>query len=144
MIKRLPVLIPRGKKVLLYDGVCNLCDGFVQFLLRRDKAGDYYYASLQSDIGRQLLAEHGLDADTLSTVVMIDGDRIYTHSDVGLKIARDLGGFYRLFYSLRHLPLSFRNRVYDWVARNRYRFFGKKETCMLPRPEWRSRFLDVL
>ena len=144
MPSKIPVLIPRGKKVLLYDGVCNLCDGFVQFVLKRDKKALYYFASLQSDIAQQLLKKHGIKNDDLSTVVLIDDKKVYTHSDVGLRVAKDLGAFYKPLYGLRHLPKPFRDKIYDWIAANRYRFFGKKEVCMLPKPEWHSRFLDVI
>jgi predicted DCC family thiol-disulfide oxidoreductase YuxK len=137
------ILIPRGKKVLLFDGVCNLCDGFVQFVLKRDKKGQFLFASLQSKIGKDLLEKYKVEVEELSTVVLIDGDQVYTHSDVPLQIAKDLGAMYRVFYPLKVLPKKWRNRVYDWIAANRYRFFGKKEACMLPQPEWRSRFLDV-
>lgn len=144
MPKRLPILIPKGKKILLFDGVCNLCDGFVQFLLKRDKKGLYLFASLQSDMAKQLLEKYQVIDLGLETVVMIDGTQVYTHSDVALEVAKDLGGFYHLFSPLGFLPKKFRNRIYDWVASNRYRWFGKKESCMLPKREWRSRFLDVL
>lgn len=144
MSKRLPILIPKGKKILLFDGVCNLCDGFVQFLLKRDKKAIYVFASLQSDMAKQLLEKHQVVDNGLETVVLIDGEQVYTHSDVALEVAKDLGGFYRVFSPLKILPKSFRNRIYDWVANNRYRWFGKKESCMLPKREWRSRFLDVL
>lgn len=144
MPNKIPILIPRGKKVLLYDGVCNLCDGFVQFVLKRDKKAIYYFASLQSDIAQQLLSKHGIENENMSTVVLIEGAEVYTHSDVGLRVAKDLGGWYAPLYGFRFLPKSFRDKIYNWVAANRYRFFGKKEVCMLPEPEWHSRFLDVL
>lgn len=144
MSKRLPILIPKGKKVLLFDGVCNICDGFVQFILKRDKKAIYVFASLQSDMAQQLLEKHGAPTNSLETVVLIDGQQVYTHSDVALEVAKDLGGIYRIFRLFSFLPKSFRNRVYDWIASNRYKWFGEKATCMLPKREWRSRFLDVL
>ena len=144
MSQKIPVLIPKGKKVILFDGVCNVCDSFVQFVLKRDKKGLFYFASLQSEIGKQLLAKHNVEVADLSTVVLIDGDKVFTHSDVVLIVGKDLGGIFQLLYPFKILPKSFRNLVYDWFARNRYRFFGKKEVCMLPKPEWRSRFLDVI
>jgi len=144
MSRKIPILIPRGKKVILFDGVCNVCDGFVQFILKRDKKGLFYFASLQSEIGQQLLVKHKVAVAELSTVVLIDGNNVYTHSDVVLAISKDLGGFFQLLYPFKLLPKKFRDFSYDWFAKNRYRFFGKKEVCMLPKPEWRSRFLDVL
>lgn len=144
MSHKIPILIPRGKKVILFDGVCNVCDGFVQFILKRDKKGLFYFASLQSDIAQQLLAKHQVKIKELSTVVLIDGDKVYTHSDVPLIVGKDLGGICAVFYVFRILPKKFRDIIYDWFAVNRYRFFGKKEVCMLPEPEWHSRFLDVI
>lgn len=144
MAQKIPILIPKGKKILLFDGVCNLCDGFVQFVLKRDHKGLFIFASLQSEVGQQLLEKHQVKVQELSTVVLIDGTNVYTHSDVPLMVVKDLGSIYALFYPFKILPKQFRNRVYNWVAKNRYRFFGKKEVCMLPKPEWRNRFLDVL
>ncbi len=144
MSRKIPILIPRGKKVILFDGVCNVCDSFVQFVLKRDHKGLFYFASLQSEIGKQLLVKHKVEVADLSTVVLIDDDKVFTHSDVVLVVGRDLGGLFKLLYPFKVLPKEFRNLLYDWFAKNRYRFFGKKEVCMLPKPEWRSRFLDVL
>ena len=146
MSRKIPILIPRGKKVILFDGVCNVCDGFVQFILKRDKRGLFYFASLQSDIAQQLLAKHKITIKELSTVVLIDqdNDKTYTHSDVPLIVAKDLGGMCAIFYLFRILPKGLRDRFYNWFAENRYRLFGKKEVCMLPQPEWHSRFLDVI
>ena len=144
MPHKIPILIPRGKKVILFDGVCNVCDGFVQFILKRDKKAEYYFASLQSDIAKQLMEKHNVQVEELSTVVLINGNQVYTHSDVPLVVAKSLGGIYPLFSIFKVLPKGFRNKIYDWVARNRYKLFGKKEACMLPKPEWHSRFLDVI
>ena len=144
MPRKIPILIPRGKKVILFDGVCHFCDGFVQFILKRDTKALFYFASLQSDIAQQLLEKHQVKIKALSTVVLIDGDKVYTHSDVPLIVGKDLGGMCKIFYVLKMLPKKFRDKCYDWFAANRYRFFGKKEVCMLPEPEWHSRFLDVI
>jgi len=144
MSRKIPILIPRGKKVILFDGVCNVCDSFVQFVLKRDQKGVFYFASLQSEIGKQLLAKHKVAVADLSTVVLIDGDKVYTHSDVVLVVGKNLGGLFKLLYPFKILPKKFRDFSYDWFAKNRYRFFGKKEVCMLPKPEWHSRFLDVI
>ena len=144
MAHKIPILIPRGKKVILFDGVCNVCDSFVQFVLKRDKKGQFLFASLQSEIGKQLLKKHQIEVEELSTVVLIDNDQVYIHSDVSLIVMKEIGGLYSVFYFFKFLPKNWRDRLYDWFSSNRYRFFGKKEVCMLPEPEWRSRFLDVL
>lgn len=128
--------------VLLFDGVCNLCNGYVQWLIQHDPKGVFRYASLQSDAGRALLAQAGLPTDQMDTVVLLDQGRTYTRADVALRIAGQLGGLWPLLGVLRMVPRPLRNAIYDWVARNRYRWFGKRESCMMPTPELKSRFLS--
>lgn len=127
--------------VLLFDGVCNLCNGFVQFMLKRDKQGVFKFASLQSAEGRALLLKYGLDPDNLSTVVLIEDGQAYTQSDVPLRVAPRLQGFWGWMSMFKYVPRSWRNAIYNWIAANRYRWFGKQESCMMPRPEWKERFL---
>ncbi len=134
--------IPRDRPILLFDGVCNLCNGFVQWVIRRDPEGHFRFAALQSETGRRLLAEAGMPADALSTVVLYEAGRFFTHSDVPLRVWRQLGGAWSWLYALRVVPRALRDAVYDWVARNRYRWFGRREQCMIPTPELRARFLD--
>ena len=127
--------------VLLFDGVCNLCNGSVQWVLRHDARAQFRFAALQSDTGQALLRRFGLDSAQLDTVVLVDGDRIFLRSDAPLEVARRLGGGWALLYIFKVLPRPLRNAVYDWVARHRYRWFGRQESCMLPRPEWKGRFV---
>lgn len=127
--------------VLLFDGVCNLCDASVQWVLKRDRKAQFRFAALQSGIGRQLLAEHGMNPDAFDSVVLIDGDRVFTRSDAALEILRRLGGFWACWSVFQWIPRPLRDAVYNWVARNRYRWFGREDACHLPRPEWKSRFL---
>lgn len=127
--------------VLLFDGVCNLCNGAVQWVLLRDKRDVFRFAALQSETGQDLLRRHQQDTLQYNTVIMVDGDRLYTHSDAVLEIARRLGFPWRLLFIFYYCPRSLRNAVYNWVARNRYRWFGKSQTCMLPRPEWQHKFV---
>jgi len=129
------------KPIILFDGVCNLCDGFVQWVIKRDLAGQFMFASLQSDAAKDLFEKHNISETDLSTVILIDGDKVYTHSDVPLQITHKIGGFWSIFYYFRWLPSPFRNAIYNWIARNRYRFFGKKDQCMIPTPNLKSRFL---
>jgi predicted DCC family thiol-disulfide oxidoreductase YuxK len=131
-----------GKSILLFDGVCNLCNGFVQFLIKRDHRKQFLYASLQSEEAGALLEAHQLSADTLNTVVLIEDGKAYTHSDVALRVSRQLPGLWPLCYGFVILPKGFRDALYNWVARNRYRWFGKREACMIPTPELKSRFLS--
>ncbi|PCR90652.1 thiol-disulfide oxidoreductase DCC family protein [Natrinema ejinorense] len=118
--------------IILFDGVCNLCNGFVQFILPRDTDGQFRFASLQSDVGKQLLAEHDLPTDELESIVLIEGDDCYVKSAAVIRIARLLGGVYALLGPFRFLPRSIRDRAYDFVAARRYRWFGKKDQCAMP------------
>jgi predicted DCC family thiol-disulfide oxidoreductase YuxK len=127
--------------IVLFDGVCNLCSGSVQLILQHDPAGRFRFASLQSDLAQRLLTERGLDPKALDSVVVIDGDRLYRESDAALRIARDLKGAWKVLTVFRVIPRPLRDWAYRLIARNRYRWFGKAETCWLPTPELRGRFL---
>lgn len=127
--------------IVLFDGVCNLCSGSVQFILRRDPAGTFRFASLQSDLAQSLLTGRGLDPKALDSVVVVEGDRLYRESDAALRIARDLKGAWKALSVFRVVPRPVRDWAYRLIARNRYRWFGKSETCWLPTPELRGRFL---
>lgn len=130
-----------GHPILLFDGVCNLCNSFVQFVIQRDPEAIFRFTPLQSDIGRELSARAGLPLDELNTVVLYHNDRFYTHSDVALEVVRRLPGFWSVLYGLNVLPKSLRDSIYNWIARNRYRWFGKRESCMMPTPDLKRRFL---
>lgn len=128
--------------VILFDGVCNLCNGFVQFVIRHDKKGHFRFTSLQSDAGQQLLAQHGATvAATPETVVLVEQGHMYTHSAAVLRILRGLGGAWRLFYLGVLLPRVLRDALYRFVARHRYQWFGQQDACMLPTPALAQRFL---
>lgn len=127
--------------VVLFDGVCNLCNGSVNFLLDRDHRETFRFASLQSDAGQRLLAEHGLPADDFDSFVLVEEGRAYTRSTAALRVARRLGFPWRLASLLLVIPAFLRDPFYDLVAKNRYRWFGKEETCRVPTPELRARFL---
>lgn len=128
--------------ILLFDGVCNLCTGVVQFLIPRDPEGKLRYGSLQSDAGQHLLERFGLPTDSLDTFVLVEGERCYTRSTAALRVAKHLGRPYSWLYPLRYVPRPVRDAVYGLVARYRYRVFGKKDQCMLPPPDWESRFIE--
>ena len=131
---------------ILFDGVCNLCNGFVQFVIRHDAAGRFRFAALQSEAAQALLAAHGQAlaptelADPTSVMLVADG-RVYTHSAAVLRIAGRLGGIWRLAAVGWLLPGTWRDGLYRYIARHRYRWFGRQESCMLPTPELRGRFL---
>lgn len=128
--------------VLLFDGVCNLCNASVQWVLLRDKKGVFRFAALQSEIGQHLLKARGMGGETLDSVVVVSGEQVLTHSDAPLEVVRLLGGGWSLLYVFRWIPRWIRDSIYRFIARNRYRWFGKQESCMLPRPEWKERFLS--
>ncbi len=127
--------------ILLFDGVCNLCNGTVQFIIKHDKKAIFRFASLQSELAQNLLVQHQVSIKNLESVVLISQNRIFTHSDAPLEIAYLLGGFWRFFYIFKLIPYFFRNAIYNWIARNRYRWFGKEESCWLPTAELKARFL---
>ncbi len=134
--------VPDDDPIVLFDGVCNLCHGFVQFIVPRDTDEQFYFASLQSDTGQELLAAHGLETDALESVVLIDGGDAYVKSDAVLRIARLLGGVYALAGPFRFLPRRLRDWAYDVVADHRYRLFGQKEQCMMPTGNVQDRILE--
>lgn len=127
--------------IVLFDGVCNLCDQSVQFIIQRDPKQYFKFAPLQSDLAEDLLREHQLDPQYLERVVLIENGKAYTHSTASLRVVRRLSGAWPLLYAFILVPRFIRNAVYRWVARNRYRWFGKKEACAMPTPENRARFL---
>lgn len=126
---------------VLFDGVCNLCNGTVQFIIRNDRRGRFRFAALQSEAGCQLLQQYQLPEKALNTVVLIAGGRAFTRSTAALEIARRLDGAWPVCYAAIALPRFFRDAVYNFIARNRYRWFGKQEACMMPSPELKQRFL---
>ena len=128
--------------VVLFDGVCNLCSGFVQWIMPRDPEGRYRFASLQSDVGTELLADHGLPTDELETVVLLEDDEAYVKSAAVLRIATSLGGVYHLLRPFKYLPRRLRDWGYDFVAARRYRWFGQKDQCVLPEGDVEGRFLE--
>lgn len=128
--------------VLLFDGHCNLCNGAVQWVLARDKAGVIRFASLQSEVGQRLQEQFKLDPAALDSIVLVKDKQAYQKSTAALETAASLGGIYGAATVFKVVPTFIRNAVYDFIARNRYRWFGRSEECWLPRPEWKERFLD--
>jgi predicted DCC family thiol-disulfide oxidoreductase YuxK len=141
MSGEIPEGVPDEHPVVLFDGVCNLCEGSVKFLIRRDPEGLFRFAPLQSEVADALLADHEIDPDALDSVVLVEDGAVYTKSAAVLRAAYHLGGLYRPLWATRVLPRSFRDGLYDFVADRRYGWFGKKDACMMPTPDIRSRFL---
>jgi predicted DCC family thiol-disulfide oxidoreductase YuxK len=136
-------MIDTSGDAILFDGVCNLCERWVQFVIRRDRAGRYRFAALQSQVGARLAADHGIDAGAMASLVLLENGRAYHRSDAALRVARRLDGGWPLLSVLRVVPRFIRDAAYDWIAANRYRWFGRKDACMVPTPELRARFLDT-
>ncbi|HEX7175500.1 MAG TPA: DCC1-like thiol-disulfide oxidoreductase family protein [Pyrinomonadaceae bacterium] len=140
-------LTPRAP-VLLYDGVCGFCNGAVQTILRHDRRGSLRFAALQSDYGRAALARHP-ELAGVDSVVFLEAspetgrERVSVRSEAGLRVASYMGGAWKIFLLGRLLPASVRDYLYDLFARHRYKMFGKYDTCLLPPPEVRARFIDA-
>jgi len=136
-------MIPEGKKIILFDGVCNLCNSVVNFIIRHDKNDVFRYASLQSDIGIKLANERKIDTSKLDSIILIDPKIAYYHkSTAALHIAKQLSGIYPLLFVYIILPKFIRDWIYDIIAKNRYKWFGKKDSCIIPTPELKSLFID--
>lgn len=127
--------------IVVFDGVCNLCNGVVTWIIPRDPAQHVRFAASQSAAGQKLLYNHGIDASHTDSVFVIDGDQIYRESDAALIICGYLRQPWPLLRHLRIIPRSWRDAVYRWVARNRYRWFGRRDQCMFPSPIHAHRFL---
>jgi predicted DCC family thiol-disulfide oxidoreductase YuxK len=128
--------------IVLFDGVCNLCNSSVQFIIKKDKKKIFRFASLQGETGQALLQKFKLPTDNFNSFILVEEDTIYTKSTGALRMLKKLGGAWSLLYGFILVPAFIRNAVYNWVASNRYKWFGKQESCMIPTPELRSRFLD--
>jgi predicted DCC family thiol-disulfide oxidoreductase YuxK len=128
--------------ILLFDGVCNLCNGLVRFVVKFDAEGHYRFAPLQSGVGRLLQERFDLDPDDVDTVVLVEGDDYFLKSDAILRVVGHLDGPWPLLSPLRYLPRPLRDFGYDVVAKYRYRVFGRKDACPVPDPEIRDRFAN--
>ncbi len=128
--------------IILFDGVCNLCSGSVQFVIKRDPFAYFNFASLQSDFGQQQLQKFNLDQNSFHSIILIRGDKVYQRSDAALEIVKKLKGAWPILYGFKILPHFLRDAVYNLISRNRYKLFGKKDACWIPTPELKSRFKD--
>ncbi|MFM7709349.1 MAG: thiol-disulfide oxidoreductase DCC family protein [Ferruginibacter sp.] len=127
--------------IVLFDGVCNLCNHSVQFIIKRDPDARFRFAALQSPVGEALCQQYGIDPTKTDSVILIQNKKAQTHSSAALRIARQLRGPVKILYLLIIIPYFLRDLVYNLIARNRYRWYGKKESCMIPTPDLKSRFL---
>lgn len=131
-----------NSKIILFDGVCNLCNSFVQRIIKNDEYALFKFASLQSDFGQEFLKGHNLNQQEFKSIILLDGDKYYTKSTAALKIGKELKGFYKLSGLLFIFPRFIRDFVYDIVSKNRYKWFGKQDNCWLPTAELKSKFIN--
>jgi predicted DCC family thiol-disulfide oxidoreductase YuxK len=129
-------------QILLFDGVCQFCNDTVQFIIRHDKQETFKFAALHSAIGQELLKKHSLPTNDLQSVVLIKNQSAYTRSTAELHIFLGLGGWWSILYLFVLMPRPIRDGIYNFIAKNRYKWFGKKEECMVPSQEIRKRFLS--
>ena len=128
--------------IILFDGVCNLCNASVQFVIRHDKSEQFIFASLQSDTGKRILSEHSLPESDLKSFILVEENKVYTRSSAALRVAKKLNGILPALYVFMLVPSFIRDGVYNVIAKNRYKWFGRKDECLLPSPELKARFLN--
>jgi predicted DCC family thiol-disulfide oxidoreductase YuxK len=127
--------------IILFDGICNLCSSSVRFIIQRDPGREFKFASLQSEAGKQYIEQYNI-VETIDSIVLIKDGKVYLESTAALKIASRLKWPWRIFGILLGIPKPVRDRLYKWIAKNRYKWFGRDESCMLPSKENRDRFIE--
>ena len=132
------------QRIILFDGVCNLCNGAVTFVLKRDRNSVFKFASLQSDVAKKLLKNTEVSGMDAGTFVLLENGEIYTRSTAALRVAKHLSGLWPLLRVFMIVPAFIRDWVYNLISKNRYRWFGKREECMIPSPEMKNKFLNEL
>jgi len=134
--------LPKNKKIILFDGVCNLCNAAVQFVIQHDKKDVFRFVALQSELGQEILKHIGINPKNIDSVILYEpGILYYYKSTAAIEIAKSLGGFWHLGTVFRIIPTGIRNQLYDYIAKNRYKWYGKKEICWIPTQELKSKFL---
>jgi predicted DCC family thiol-disulfide oxidoreductase YuxK len=128
--------------IVMFDGVCNLCNDAVDFIIVRDKNDKFKFGALQDDKSKDILKEYKIKEDYLDSIILIRGDQIFYKSRAALEIAKNLSGLWPVTYAFIIIPAFLRDPIYDWIARNRYKWFGKRETCRFPSEEERAKFLE--
>ncbi len=133
---------PKGKKIILFDGVCNLCEASVKFVIKYDTKDVFRFVALQSDLGKEIIKYIGLDNKNIDSIILYEPGIAYNYkSAAALEIAKNLGGFFHFGTIFRLIPNGLRNLIYDYVAKNRYKWYGKKESCLIPTAEIQTKFL---
>ena len=133
--------LPKDKKIILFDGVCNLCDSSVHLIIKHDKNDIFRFVALQSELGQQILKHIGVDTKTIDSILLYEpGIAYYYKAEAVMRISKDMKGWYSIVGYFSFLGKS-ANLIYDFIAKNRYKWYGKKESCMIPTPELKSKFL---
>lgn len=132
----------KGKSIILFDGICNLCNSSVNFIIRNDKKEHFLFASLQSDAAKDILLQYQVKKIKFDSILLIENGEIFEKSRAALRISRNLDGAYRFIYFLKIIPKFLTDWIYEIIARNRYKWFGKKEFCMMPSSQVKNRFLS--
>lgn len=132
------------RRLIFFDGDCNLCQYAVQFVIQRDKKGRFSYASLQSEIANELLSDSGPLPLNLSTFILWEEGNIFYRSTAALRVAKGLPALWPLLYAFIIVPIFIRDGMYNWIAANRYKWWGKSASCWVPKPEWKNRFPESL
>lgn len=130
------------QNIILFDGVCNLCNRTVVFIIKRDPGGKFRFAPIQSEAGKKYIGNINFPGEGLQTIIYIRGNKYYTRSEAVLRILKDIGGLWKIFFGLMILPGFIRDFIYNTIAKTRYRIFGKFDTCMVPSQELKERFLE--
>lgn len=131
------------RNIVIFDGICNFCNGAVDFIIKRDPGGKFLFTPMQSDLGRSLIIEHGIDAIDGDTIVLIKDGKSFIWSSAILEITKDLKSLWKYLAILGFVPSPIRDTLYKVFARNRYRFFGQKSECMVPTEDVRQRFIGM-
>ena len=135
--------LPKDKKIILFDGVCNLCDSAVQRIIKHDSKDVFRFVALQSDLGQKIIKHLGIDTQKMDSIILYQpGFAYYYKSEAVLEIAKDLSGLFYFGTLFSILPTSLNNHIYDYIAKNRYKWYGKKETCLIPTKELQAKFLE--
>ena len=130
------------RSIILFDGVCNLCNSSVQFIIKHDKKKQFLFTSLQSDAGQEILLQNKIENLNFKTILLVENNNLFTKSTAILKISKKLNGIYPLFYAFIIVPTFIRDGIYNFISKNRYQWFGKKESCMIPTEDLKERFLE--
>ena len=133
--------LPNDTSIILFDGVCNFCNSSVNKIIKHDKKNKFKFAALQSETGKKLLEKHSIDSTKIDSIILIENDTAFIKSTAILKISKQMSGLYPLAYGFIIIPTFIRNSVYDFIAKNRYKWFGKKDSCMIPTEEVKSKFI---